>query len=439
VRSTAKYIIVSVLFACISFAIYSNTLESEFIFDSERIKESLHLKMSSLSVESLSKAVFNDKFSKYRPFPSLTFALDYYFGGYDITQYHITNITFHIITGILLFWFFEILCRQLLPQTKPSRGSALAFAAALVWLVHPVNTQSVTYIVQRSNTMATLFCLLSIIWYHKGRISSDATRQKVFLSGAVFTWLVALGCKQNAAILPFFLFLYEWFCFQDLNRAWLKDRWKLMVGVLLLFLVCAAIFLGPHPVEKLSSLRDFSEAEFSYSERVLTQLRVVIYYLGLFFYPNPSRLTLDYDFPLSTSLFNPVTTILAAFAIAGLLFIAGHMARKNRVISLSIFWYFIFLFIESSFIPLALIYEHRTYMPYMGIALITVVLADRLLKPTLPKLVLLCLTVVIGAVWTYQRNQDWKDPLTFWQDVVTKAPDKARPYNNLGLVFYDQD
>jgi len=235
------------------------------------------------------------------------------------------------------------------------------------------------------SSLAALFSLLVFIGYINGRLSTDRRRSLAFYGIAIGAWVLALGSKQTAAILPFVILLYEWFLFQNLDPHWFKRGLHYFLGAVIIFLVLALIYLGSDPIAKLSALRDFSEARFTLTERLLTQFRVVVYYIGLFFFPHPSRLNLDYDFSLSHSLVDPVTTLFSALLLTGLLFAGVLTAKKYRLISFCIFWYFLNLAMESSILPLAIIFEHRTYMPFMGLALMMVLLVDRSLKLFWPK------------------------------------------------------
>ncbi|MGD9204725.1 MAG: tetratricopeptide repeat protein, partial [Desulfobacterales bacterium] len=148
-----------------------------------------------------------------------------------------------------------------------------------------------------------------------------------------------------------------------------------------------------------------------------------------------SRLNLDYDFPLSTSLIHPFTTLLSLLVIVGLIGLAIYLAKKERLISFCILWFFGNLVIESSIIPLAIIFEHRLYLPSMMVLLLPVVIVYRYIKLDWLKVGLLSLVVVGLAFWTYQRNLVWADKITLWTDVVKKSPNKARPHFNLGSAY----
>ena len=419
-------------------AIYANSLQAPFNLDSQaRIANNSHIRINSITYENLTKAVFNEQASKNRPLPNLSFALNYYFNAYDVKYYHIVNILLHLVTGVLLFFLFQAMLHLRLPEDTETRPTLIAFSAALIWLVHPVHTQSVTYIVQRSNIMAALFCICSLWFYTIGRAQVRSAKGRTALAAAAISWFLALACKQNAAIFPFLILLYEWFFYQDLSKAWLKNNLKYFFCFGLVLTIVAFVYLGSDPLGKLSSLRDFSESRFTLTERVLTQFRVVVHYLSIFFWPHPSRLNLDHDFPLSQSFTDPITTLLGSLFLTGLLLMGFLGARRYRLVSFCIFWYFVNLAIESTVIPLAVIFEHRTYMPYMGVALCSVVLVDRILKIPSLKVALVLLVSAAFAFWTYQRNEIWREPVSLWQDAAAKSPNKARPHNNLGLAQLD--
>jgi tetratricopeptide (TPR) repeat protein len=256
--------------------------------------------------------------------------------------------------------------------------------------------------------------------------------------GSAVAWILALGCKQTAVMLPFFIFLYEWYFFQDLSKEWLKRNLRYFLGIIILLGLIAFIYLGLNPWEKILSLNAFAKKEFLFSERVFTQFRVVIYYLSLLFFPHPSRLNLDYDFPLSHSLIGPVTTLLSLGLIIGLIGLAVYLVKKDRLISFCILWFFGNLIIESSIIPLAIIFEHRTYLPSMLVFLIVVLVANRYVKQRWFVAGLLCVMVLVFSIWTYQRNDVWKDAVSLWSDNARKSENKPRPRNNLGNALYRQ-
>jgi tetratricopeptide (TPR) repeat protein len=185
-------------------------------------------------------------------------------------------------------------------------------------------------------------------------------------------------------------------------------------------------------------LAGYKIRNFTPTQRILTELRVVIFYISLFLWPHPSRLNLDHDFGLSSSLTDPITTLFSMLAIAVLMALAVITARNQRLISFCILWFLGNLVIESSIFGLEIIFEHRLYLPTMMCSLIIVLFVYRWAKLTWMKTVILCTLAIVGAVWTYERNEVWRDRITIWQDCVNKSPQKARPYNNMGAAVVDE-
>ena len=428
------------VFIALGFFLYSNTLESPFVFDdTRRILDNSDIRLQELSVDNLLNAAIGENSARSRPIGNISFALNYYFHKYELVGYHIVNIFIHILTGILLWLILKKTLSLESVRADVSHGDWIALFAAMLWLVHPVQTQTVTYIVQRLTGLAAMFSLLSFLFYLKGRLTAKIGYRWAWFSGAVLGWFLALGCKQNAAMLPFFIFLYEWYFFHDLSSKWFKQNFKYMIIIVAVFLLVSFIFLGTKPIERLALINDYANKEFTISERVMTQFRVVVYYISLVFYPHPSRLNLDYDFPLSYSLTNPISTLPALIILIGLIVLGIYLAKNRRLLSFCIFWFFGNLLIESSVIPLALIFEHRLYLPTMLLPLIPVILGYRYIKFVWLRAGLLFLAVAVLSMWTYQRNQVWENDLTLWTDVVKKSPNKARPRVNLGRALADLD
>lgn len=428
------------IFFGLGFGVYSNTFESPFVFDDNiRILGNPDIRLDEISVRGLWNAAFGRYSAKSRPIGNMSFALNYYANQYRPAGYHLVNITVHIITGILLWLFLKKTLMLKASGVDKSRAEWMALAAALLWLVNPIQTQSVTYIVQRLNSMAAMFFLLSFLFFLNGRLSAKKGPRWAWFAAAAVGWFLALGCKQNTATLPFFILLYEWYFFRDLNAGWIKQNLKYVFMITAVFAIIAFIFLGPNPVERLTSIADYANKEFSLSERLFTQFRVVVFYLTLILFPHPARQNLDYDFPLSVSLFDPVSTLLSAMGLVGLLALAVVMAKKQRLISFCIFWFLGNLVIESSIIPIAIIFEHRLYLPSMLVWLVPIILIWRYVKFAWLTIGLSCVLLALFSYWTFERNKVWRDAVTLWADCANKSPNKARIYNNLGTAQFRQN
>jgi tetratricopeptide (TPR) repeat protein len=412
------------------FLIYSNTLESPFHFDDvKNIQQNSRIHLTSLSSENLIE-IGSEVLSSNRPVALFSFALNHYFHGNDVGGYHVVNIMIHILTGIFLYFLLKTILSIPLLHPTDERHVWVAFFTVLIWAVHPIQTQSVTYIVQRMNSLSAMFYILSLLLYIKARLATGTRKIWPLYSGCVLAGLLSVGSKEIAATLPFFIFLFEWTFLQDLSWAWLKKRFLPIAGLLLLLAILILIFLGSHPFEKI--LDGYRAFNFTLTQRLLTEFRVVIFYISLLIFPYPSRLNLDWDFPLSSSLLDPITTLLSFLAIAGLIGLAVYLAKRKPLFSFCILWFLGNLVIESSVIALDIIFEHRTYLPSMLMILMFVLLGFRIKRPKWLGFGLLCTITLIFSYWTYERNKIWGDEVTLWTDCVIKSPQKARPHYNLG-------
>ena len=422
--------------ALIVILIYANTIGSPFIFDSSNnIVSNPHIRISKITLSALTDAAFKSP-ARQRPLSNISFALNYYLLGYNVVGFHVVNILIHISTGFLLYFFVKSTFRTPALRSRYDNDMWIAFFTAAVWMVHPLQTQSVSYIVQRMNSLCAMFYMLSILFYARFRLGGQQRKKWWLFSGCILAGVLALTSKQIAATLPFFIIAYEWYFFQDLEVKWLKNHLALLTGCLLLVAVIVLAVLGSNPLDVI--LQGYKGRDFTLTQRLLTEPRVVIFYISQLLWPHPSRLNLDHDFALSNSLMDPMTTFFSIFTIAALIGLAVVTARKQRLLSFCILWFFGNLVIESSIVSLEIIFEHRVYLPSMTFCLIVVWVVYRRVKPTWLQTALLCVMVTVGAVWTYQRNEVYRDRITFWQDCVNKSPRKARPYNNLGVALADK-
>jgi tetratricopeptide (TPR) repeat protein len=306
-------------------------------------------------------------------------------------------------------------------------------------MLHPLHTQSVGYIVQRMTSLAVLFYLLSMLCYVRARLTPENAPRRIALYGiGGLAGLLALGSKEIAATLPLFIYLYEWFFLQNLDRRWLRRSLPWLAGVCIISAAIALVFIGSRdPVGEI--LAPYSDGRISAGQRLLTQTRVVWFYISLLFWPAPSRLNLDHDFPFSFSLLAPTATLPAVLALAGLLAFAIFIARRDALSAYAVLWFLGNLVIESSVIRLETIFEHRTYLPSVMPVVALAALVFRWLKRKRAAAAVLSAVALLWAGWTWQRSQVWGDAVALWQDCVNKSPAKARPYNNLGSALSERN
>jgi Tfp pilus assembly protein PilF len=321
-------------------------------------------------------------------------------------------------------------------RTRYEKFGWIPFFTAFIWMVHPLQTQSVAYLVQRMNSMATMFYILSLLLYVRFRMASGLRSKWSLFVGCVVSGILAFGSKEISVTLPLFIFLYEWYFFQGLNPQWARRHLLSLGGLLLLFILISLAYLGENPLTRILSAYNYRD--FTLPQRLLTESRVVVFYISLLLWPQPGRLNLDHDVVISYSLTNPMTTLLSIAAIAVLITMAILIARREPLLSFGILWFFGNLVIESSVIGLELVFEHRNYLPSMFAILGLVSLVFRYWKHSWLPVISLCVVGILFTAWTFERNSIWADEITLYQDCVEKSPQKARPRNNLGAALSRQ-
>jgi len=410
--------LVALAIACVVGLLYSNTLASPFVFDdSFNIVENRFIRITQLGVGELYRAAFESRLD--RPVAYLSFALNYYAGGYEVAGYHVVNIVIHGINGILVYLLAFFAFRRhsgARDSLAESLAGRMALVAALVFVAHPLQTQAVTYIVQRMTSLSAMFYLLALLLY---------------------TWILALGSKEIAALLPVAILLCEWAFFSAAGGVRARRGIAYAVASVAILAVLALVYIGENPAEKI--LHTYVYRDFTLAERLWTELRVVVLYLSLWVLPLPSRLNLLHPISISHSLLEPVTTLLSLVLLLGLVALALVFARKNRLASFCIFWLLLHLMLESSVIGLELIFEHRMYLPSVGLAVATSALLFTGPAGPAParaqRIAISLLVIGLLGTATYLRNEDWRDKVTFWSDVIAKHPESPRAHNKLGVAL----
>ncbi len=440
-----------------TFVLYRPTLHYPFQFDDKpNIVQNENIRLAEINWLHLKKAFYGTS-GRNRPVTMLSFALNYYFGRYTPFGYRLINILIHVVNGILLYFFLKLTIVVSnapdkdvnpflrIPRLNDSISNPLfllPYFTAAFWLLHPLATNSVTYIIQRMNSMMTMFYLLAMVCYIKTRKDqiSDSNRFG-FKSLFGFTCsgiaaLLSLACKETAAILPVMIFIYDYYFFQNLNQKWLINNttWRIGSAVVAVF----ALVLANRLPTILHYFNLYKQLEFGMWERLMTEFRVVLYYVTLILFPRPSNLNIDHDITISSSLINPLSTLGALAVIAGLLIYAIYAAKKERVVSFGILWYFGNLIIESTILPLDLIFEHRIYLASIMPLFLLVCFVFYIFKRAKLIIVILSACSVILAYWTFDRNRVWQNEIALWTDSTAKSPNKSRPHVNLGENYAAQ-
>ena len=415
----------------INLVAYSNSFKTGWHFDDgPNIIGNPDIQISDLSWKSLLKAASTSPGGK-RPISYLSFAVNYYLWGEDAFSFHVVNFLIHGFNALLVFRIFSTLLAKANPQAHTPEVGLLSSLAAALWSVNPVQTQPVVYIVQRMTLLSSLFSLLSFYLFVQWR---SGTRGKWYSVLSLAAWLVAVGNKENAFLLPLSFLAYEWL-FTDRKFLRLKN---LAVG-LAAFICLAGFTIKRYDlVKKIET--DYSRREFSMKERLLTQPRIVTFHVSQLLVPVPSRLALRHEIEKSVSWIAPPTTILSILFLGTVLWMGLAQRSRHPLICFGILWFFSNLLVESTFLPLEMIYEHRIYLPSVGLFLAlaqaSVALSNR--WPGVSRKHLkyaLGFLVLSSAVLSFLRNQVWLDEISLWTDNVQKYPASYRSWNNLGTAY----
>lgn len=405
--------------------IYSNSFQASFQFDDRpQILQSVAVRF--LFRPKLIWESFASRFLTY-----WTFALNYQIGRWQVFGYHVFNFGIHVLASFMVYLLLRVtfLTPALRGNSAARHRDRFAILASLLFLCHPIQTQAVTYIVQRAASMATLFYLATVYLTAKARLSG----KWIFYSLALVSACAATFSKEISYTLPFALLLYE-VCFFGIRKKEIGER---LIYYSLFFLPLAVAYVTIYHGRVLSNgiLSVINiESDASHGEYALTQLNVIRTYLRLLFVPLNQNA--DYDYAIAKSLFEP-QTFLSLLLFTGLLFTGIKSFSRHRLISFGIFWFILTLSMESSIVRIKdVIFEHRLYLPMFGFVTALMSTAFLLIRNKNLLLIGSVLVTLVLSVMTFQRNRVWKDELTLWQDVVQKSPNKPRAYGNLGYAYY---
>lgn len=432
---------------------YIPAIDAPFVFDDDlNIVEVSAMHWSTFSWDNVVN-VLNSSRLQSRPVANLSFAVNHLFGGMTPRGFHLTNIVIHLAVGAALLWLSFIYVRVAFRENYSAARLPISTAVALVpvtlFLLHPLNTQAVTYVVQRMTSLATLFVLIAFASYLIGRYRLTPRPTAWFLL-AVIAWVFGLGTKENAVLLLPVILLFELCFFRVLwrkkaeralqiswNRSWTILFW---LGTLTTVALASALVMARS--ESIGLFVSFPNRDFDGLERLLTQARVHVFYLSQLLWPTPDRLNLDHEFAASRTLFEPATTLPALLACSVLLVFSVVLAVRLPRYGFPLVAYALFHVIESGPIGLEIIFEHRMYLPStMLVVLLAALLADKILERRVMIISFLTTVALLFALWTHQRNEVWATPLSLYGDIASKSPGKPRTQYNYAnaLIAHGRD
>jgi tetratricopeptide (TPR) repeat protein len=416
-------------------AAYSNSLHGPFVFDDlNSIPNNPRIR----NLGRLDEILLPPKSAPYyRPTVTLSLALCYYVGVLDVLPYHVCNLGIHVLAALTLF---GLVSRTLvLPRLAPHYAGAatlLALCVSLLWMLHPLQTQAVTYVIQRCESLMGLFCLLTLYCVLRG---SGSARAWWWYGGAVVACALGMASKEVMVMVPALVMFYDRIFLTHSWREALGKRW----GLYLALFLTSAILVPMIWVSRGVEVRGPVPTSWEYAR---TQAGIVLHYLRLSFWPD--ALCLDYRWPVAKSVWEIVppaivivalllATVWALYRSPGWGFLGGS--------------FFLTLAPSSSFIPIPdLAFEHRMYLALAPLAggvvlggyeTLRSLAKGRVIAPATARTVGVCLvaaaSVALGSR-TYLRNEDYRSDLRMWQDAAAKAPHNYRAHNNAGNRLFER-
>lgn len=440
--STRHFLLLALLVSLLATSVFLPGLNGDFVLDDGiNILQNRLLYMTELNIENLTNAAlsFHDGNGS-RPLPMASFAVDHWRAdGMNASAFKTTNLLIHAFTTFFLALFFRQLL--LLANWSIERATIGALLLALFWAIHPLQVSSVMYVVQRMQTMATMFIVLSLCAYLAMRKSQlSGKRGRLYGVLLLVFWGLALACKEDAALLPAYtlaleLTILRFRAAQQVVTKGLRQSYLLMsvIAVAAYFFVVV-----PHYWQWDA----YPGRDFSSLERLLTQGRVLAMHLGQIVIPLPDHMPFIYDtLTISRSLWQPWTTLPSLLLLAFLLVWAWSWRTHRPLFSLGILLFFSGHFIGSNIIGLELVFEHRNHFPLIGAMLalsdLFVLAFQRWQRNRRLSVGVLGIAVTLLGIATVSHAYTWGDPVRHGQKMVDLQPSSTRAWTQLGGAYFD--
>ncbi len=444
-----RYYLPVFLFVCslvLAFFCYRPGLLGDFVFDDTiNIVENSSLNIQTLDFASLKAAAFSMGTTiSARPITMASFALDYYLGGAAPYGFKLTNLIIHLLNGVCIFILTALVLnihrRRHAPELSAERLLWVSLAVASAWLLHPLNLTGVLYVVQRMASLSALFTLLGLCAYLYGRWRQlDGNTGGVWILTGMFLFTpLAVLSKENGALLPAFMLLTE-VVLLNFQAPTTRIRYQL-IALFAVTVVLPTITMLVYSIYKPEwILVGYNIRDFTLLERLMTEARVLWFYLRLIIVPDISQLGLQHDdIAISRGLLTPYSTLFACIGIFFLAGVAFLLRKRQPIVAFGILFFLLGHSIESSVISLEIAHEHRNYLPIYGILL---VVFYYLLSPTWHKDTLrirhglvVILVLFFGAVTAIRAGQ-WGDPHSLELMEVAHHPDSLRANTQIAYSY----
>ncbi len=406
------------LFTIVGLIVYAGILHADFVLDDS------FAVLDNPAIQSLKNIGFIWQKFNTRFIVGLSLAVNYAVGAVNPFGYHLLNVIIHVAASALVFSLTRLIFKTPYLMDKPfskKEGGRIALFSGLIFLLHPLQTESVSYIYQRAVSLATLFYLSALVLYLKSRLQNNP----VFFKGALLTTFLGMLTKEMTATIPAAVCILEILFFQNKKQDFRKMAGRIIPFFLALLIIPAALYFeSPYSALNLNSqilTSDFKVTNF------LTEINALRTYLGLFIFPVNQNL--DHDYPFAGGLLE-ISTIASLALLMGLGFMAIFLFKRERIISFCIAWFFVTTsveFVTCSLVGRDMLVEHYLYLPMVGYALFLSFVVVKVLKENRKINAILFIIVALLAGATVHRNDIWADTERLIKDTITKSPRKLRP------------
>ena len=414
------YALGCVLALVVALEVYGPSLYGPFLFDDQYLPFSV----PNFPVDSLRVWM-----AGVRPLLMFSYWVNYQLSGFQTTSYHAFNIFFHTLNSVLVF----LIVRKVLEfaEVEPKRRDVLAVFAGALFLLHPVNSESVAYVASRSENLSILLFFAAFTLYLYRRTAEIAWLRAV---AVLICFGAAVTTKEHTVVLPALLLLTDYFWNPPFSLAGIRRNWRLYLpmtagGVL------AAIYLAP--LVRSSSSAGFSIKDFTWYQYFFTQCRAIWLYIRLFLFP--AGLNIDRDFPISRTILDQGAMV----GLAAILLAVGAAFYFRRRYPLAAYGFFAFLILmapTSSFVPIAdPVAERRLYLSMIGLLFILLEFLRRVDVRQTRWMAALAVVLFLAAIATHSRNYVWSQKIGLWEDTAAKSPNKERVQFQLAQAYYESN
>lgn len=431
----------------LTLALYWPGLSGGFIFDDgNSITNNKDIQIDRLDPELIYAAAYSrDTGPLKRPISMASFAINHALSGLDAFYFKLTNVVIHLCCGLLIFIFlrkvftYGIGSGNELIKSYSDANFYIPAMVASAWLLHPLNLTSVLYVVQRMNSLSALFVLMGIVAYCYSRerlIRGKFIGIPLIIMSLLIPGALAIFSKENGALLPVFLFIIECCVYRFVTNK--KSHKYFLFTFFSVIVVAPGIVIGlVLLIDPVIIVGNYSSRMFTLHERLLTESRILFFYLQQIFIPVPSTMGLFHDgYTMSRGILDPVSTLVSIIGHIILITLGLLSLKKWPVISFGIFWFYVGHGMESTVFPLEPVYEHRNYLAIIGPLLLFFIVINKIFTYSKSKAWMMSgLALSLLSLSLVTRSMEWSSPVRHVLSEVKHHPESSRANDYAGFAY----